>query len=60
MIKKVCDRCKKEFYPPQPWQNCVLPYYRIIKTIDFPLGLIEVDLCDDCIKEFEEWMKNET
>lgn len=56
MIKRICDRCKKEYNEPHPWQNCVLPQYQITKTIGFPICTLKVDLCDTCLEEFEKWL----
>lgn len=56
MTKKLCDRCKKECSTRFPWQNSKLPKYRIIKTYDFPIGTLDVDLCDSCLEDFENWL----
>ena len=55
MIIKVCDRCKKQYNPPLPFMQAILPSYKIIKFEGFPCNR-EIDLCNECQNDFEKWM----
>lgn len=69
-IKK-CDRCKAEILPPVPPKNVfealgqkineILSYeveYRITKLMD-GIPRIDFDLCEDCQKKLQEWLRAE-
>ena len=53
MIRKYCDRCKKEM-TTNPMAQCQNPLFEI-KQI-YPKGLMPIDLCEDCSKEFVLWV----
>ena len=56
MIIKVCDRCRKQFYPAMECMQAILPSYKITKYEAF-LHTREIDLCSDCQNDFAKWMK---
>lgn len=59
MTKKFCDRCGAEIAPDYPWQQTIFPSY-VIQKMDTNIhnGLIPVDLCPNCKREFTNWLEN--
>lgn len=61
MTKKFCDRCGAEIAPNYPWQQAIFPSYVIQKMdTDIHNGLIPIDLCPKCKKEFTNWLENKS
>ena len=56
MNRKYCDRCKREI-SMNPVVQCQNPLFRIEYII--PRGNVPIDLCEDCSREFVEWVKKE-
>ena len=56
MRKIVCDRCRKEVIQPDPRSQAKFPVIKITKMYVM-LNVVEVDLCDDCMDEFKEWLE---
>ncbi len=57
MIKKMCDKCKKDI-SINPLNNTVFPKY-IIYKYDRVIFSQEINLCDSCEKLFEKWLSEE-
>lgn len=49
-----CDRCGKEI-PQKNWVD--FPILKMEITYDPLLGVEHIDLCDECKKDFNEWLK---
>ena len=57
MTKVTCDKCGKEI-TKFSWQNITFPNY-VITVVRCAGGNVEtVDLCSDCVKDFETWLSN--
>ena len=58
-FNETCPRCGKKIVPPYPDEvkNKVRYLVRDLQH-EFRPGLT-VDLCEECILEFQEWMKGE-
>ncbi len=54
IIKKICDRCGKEIPEVLPMMQSILPVYNIKRYS------ADVDLCNDCLKEFDDFMEGKT
>ena len=57
MVVKICDRCGKQYYPSSPLSQAKLFSYNITVVEGFPLNCRNVDLCDECQRDFDKWMK---
>lgn len=55
----VCDRCGKQYANVNPMQQAALPLYTIYKTGGYPIYTNEVDLCNECRKDFSRWLNKE-
>ena len=56
--KRVCDRCGATIKEVHPMSQIKFPKLFITKFIS--LGNTEsIDLCDNCIEEFDLWLKGE-
>lgn len=55
MNRKFCDRCDKEM-KTNPIVQCQNPLFEIRQL--YPLGMMPIDLCEDCSKKFIEWIRN--
>lgn len=54
MNLKICDRCKKEL------TNNYSDFTLKKRTMIGELHVLDCDLCEDCAKEFKNWLKGET
>lgn len=52
-----CDRCGAEMPIEYQLQNIRLPKYSFTVIRDLGRGLQRIDLCPECIRDFENWMK---
>ena len=57
MNVKLCDRCGKQFQELPDMMQANLPLYSIFVKEVMPYRLRSVDLCNDCVKDFEKWMR---
>lgn len=57
MTKITCDKCGKEIIK-FPWQNIIFPNYVITVVRSANSNIETVDLCSDCVKDFEAWLNN--
>ena len=58
MIKKTCDRCG-ETINDNPNGNVIIPTFMISRFGGIPLRWESVDLCPECSRKFDSWLKNE-
>lgn len=64
-VQCVCDKCKKIIYPTKPYNLLFKDghndtYISITKPIEkYGPHTSNYDLCDDCLKELEKWLKGE-
>jgi len=58
MIKKICDKCGEKIND-DPNSNAVFPMFTINRLTGVPLRWESVDLCPECSRKFESWLKNE-
>lgn len=62
MTAKQCDRCRK-FYSYEQTQEFFeqngYKYYKVRKEVAPDNYSHEIDLCPDCERELEKWMKRE-
>ena len=54
MIIKKCDKCGAEIHD-FPETNVEFPRFYIYKY-ESGLQKIDIDLCQDCVKKFDEWL----
>ena len=57
MMKCVCDKCGEEINT-NPMSQTILPHYKIIVTRYLPYTQ-EINLCPECEKQLDRWIKNE-
>ena len=57
MIKMTCDRCG-EIINTNPNSNAILPMFKISRIRNIQLGWEFIDLCPECSRMFESWLKN--
>ena len=58
MIKRMCDRCKKEMPLNMALADYVPPTYTISKNDPNSL-FIQIDLCEECCDKLTKWLKKE-
>lgn len=57
MVKRICDRCKKEIPLNNSLDEYKPPIYTITKYNKETL-YSNIDLCDDCSNELTKWIRN--
>lgn len=55
MKQLICDRCGEPFEPIPDWAQAPAWEYKCVNLS--PFGVWYIDLCRDCQKEFDRWLK---